>query len=147
MEGGICVFNCISKTKSVIAMLLVLGLLFIMVPMGNYESESVIINTHTSQNKMIFSPYDVSSTFFFIEKANQFRESHFAETKNKRQLINFDNRIEALQSTTYKGVCVNYGIRVFPFYVMVCVMIIQIVIKYIYNKDGKKRASYFKTNN
>ena len=140
-------FNCISKTKSVIAMLLVLGLLFIMVPMGNYESESVIINTHTSPNKMIFSLSDISPTVFFSEESNQFRESHFAETKNKRQLINFDNRIEALQSTTYKGVCVNYGIRVFPFYVMVCVMIIQTVIKYIYNKDGKKRASYFKTNN
>ena len=140
-------FNYILKTKSIIAILLVLSLLFIMAPINNYEHESVIINTHTSQNKMIFSPYDVSSTFFFSEKANQFRESHFAETKNKRQLINFDNRIEALQSTTYKGVCVNYGIRVFPFYVMVCVMIIQTVIKYINNKDGKKRASYFKTNN
>ena len=140
-------FNCISKTKSVIVMLLVLGLLFIMAPINNYEHESVIINTHTSQNKMMFSLYDVSSTFFFSEKANQFRESHFAETKNKRQLINFDNRIEVLQSTTYKGICVNYGIRVFPFYVMVCVLIIQTVIKYIYNKDGKKRASYFKTNN
>ena len=140
-------FNCISKTKSIMAILLVLALLFIMAPMNNYESESVIINTHTSQNKMIFSPYDVSSTFFFSEKANQFRESHFAETKNRRQLINFDNRIDALQSTTYKGMYVNYGIRVFPFYVIICVLIIQTVIKYIYNKDGKKRASYFKTNN
>ena len=68
-------FDCISKTKSIMAILLVLALLFIMAPMNNCESESVIINTHTSQNKMMFSPYDVSSTFFFSENANQFRES------------------------------------------------------------------------
>ena len=55
MKGGICVFNCMSKTKSIISVLLILGL-FIMAPMGDYESESVIINTHTSQNKMMFSP-------------------------------------------------------------------------------------------
>ena len=140
-------FICMSKTKSIISVLLILGLLFIMAPMGDYYSESVIINTHTSQNKMMFSPYDVSSTFFFSEKVNQYRESHFAEAKNRRQLINFDNRIDALQSTAYKGMYVNYGIRVFPFYVIICVLIIQTVIKYIYNKDGKKRASYFKTNN
>ena len=140
-------FNYILKTKSIIAILLVLSLLFIMAPINNYEHESVIINTHTSQSKMMFSPYDVTSTFFFSEKSNQYRESHFTEAKNKRQIIKFDNRIDALQSTTYKGMYVNYGIRIFPFYVIVCVLIIQTVIKYIYNKDGKKRASYFTANN
>ena len=141
-------FNYILKTKSIIAILLVLSLLFIMAPINNYEHESVIINTHTSQSKTMFSSYDITSMFFISEKVNQYsRESHFAETKNRRQLISFDNRIETLQSTAYNGLFVNYGTRIFPFCVIVCVLIIQIVIKYIYNKDGKKRASYFKTNN
>lgn len=133
----------IFKTKSVIAILLVLALLFLTIPAGNYKSAVISVNTHTSQRSMIFSPMDFTATFFFSEKANQFRESHFAEAKSRRQLVSFENRIISLQTTICKDPFIDYGITVFPFYVIICILIVQTIIKYIYNTDGKKRTSYF----
>ena len=130
--------NYISKSKTALALMLILTLLLIFIPIDSYETNSIVISTHTSQSKMMFSPSDFTATFFFSEKINQLKESHFAETKNRRQLVNYENYLEALQASLYKGTFINYGITVFSFYVIICVLIVQTVIKYIYKKDGKK---------
>ena len=131
------------KTKSVISVLLVFALLSISVSLIDFGADDVITNTHTSRNKMVFSTGDFTATFFLSEKVNQFRESHFAETKSRRQRISFENHIESLQTTINRNPFINCEITIFPFYVILCVLIVQMIIKYIYNKDGKKRTSYF----
>lgn len=134
----------ITKYKFIVAIVLIVVLSAFSMPAEIYDIDYEVNNALPVKNTMFFSKTDLMCSFYISEKVNAFKENFVAEHKSKRNTNLFDNNTVYVRDLMVKKPFVDYKIDILPFYVMVCVLLILEVIRYIDDKDGKKRTSYLK---
>jgi len=130
-----------SKIRYITVILLVLSVMFISFSTCICKADENSFSTFISQEKFTFSSDDFVETFFFYTKTNHPDESFFAQTKNRRQSVRQVKCIESEQSA-FGMPLIDDEKKSFPLYDIICIFIVQVIIRYIYNTDGKKRRRY-----
>lgn len=130
------------KTRYITVVLLVLSVMFISLSSSICKSDGYCFDTYTARGELSFSADDFVETFFFCTKINHPDESFFVQAKNKQQSVRGARRIESMQAA-FKIPYIDDVKELFPLYGIICIFIVLMIIKYIYNTDGKKRISLF----
>ena len=132
-------FNLILKNKCIVAVLLVMVISAFVFPMQSCKTNKVTDNAAATEKNMLFERINFAAAVFLQEKREFFEKGQFTEHKNKHQRPGLGSHILSVPDSTYRNPFADYRVKVLPFYVIICALLIHTIIKYIFSKDGKKR--------